>query len=245
MAVARRVSTRPGHRPRPLADRRQVVLGGLLAAFGVGSVALRPHSRVPVLSKQAMDAAIPATVGRYAVASVEGLVLPPTDELTSRLYDQVLTRIYQAPGSPPLALLIAYGRAQDTDIRLHRPDECYPAQGFAISDQRHAEVALAGRRVTGTILSAHRSDRDEQVLFWTRIADTSPPEAAGERSVIIRAKLAGRMPDGVLVRLSAIMAEQGPALRLMQGFVAELSANLNATGQRLLLGQPEALRGKM
>ena len=158
--------------------------------------------------------------------TTDGLVLPPQDELSAKLYEQVLTRMYQADRRPPIALLIAYGGAQNADLQLHRPDECYPAQGFSISGKRHVPVAWGEQTISATMLTGARFDRTEQVLYWSRIARLFPEEARDERRAIISENLAGRMPDGALVRLS----EQ------MRGFAHALAGGLGPTGRRILMG---------
>ncbi len=218
-------------------DRRDVMLGGLLAMIGAGSVLLRPVSTAPVMTAARLDAAVPHVLGRWQVAATDGLVTAPEDELSARLYDQILTRIYRAPEGtwPDIALLVACGRGQDADVQLHRPDACYPAQGFALSDADALPVDFGGHAVPARIVTATRDAQAQQVVFWTRIGDRFPPDAAAERSLIVRENLAGRMPDAMLVRISVDGAVRGDALRAVRGFVTLLAASLSADGRRLFI----------
>lgn len=219
--------------PRP--SRREVVLGGVLAMIGAGSVLLRPRSTIPVLTSERMDAAVPMAVGPWRSEPTDSLVTAPADELAARLYDQILTRIYRAPSLPDVGLLIAYGRGQDTDVQLHRPDVCYPAQGFVLTDQRAVPVRLADRMLPAQVVTAQRYDRVEQIVFWTRIGQDFPPDVHAERGVIERENLSGRMPDAVLVRLSVDQPDRPAAVAAMLSFVRLLGAGLPADGRRLLL----------
>ncbi len=81
-------------------DRRDVLLGALLAAIGGASVVLRPTSRLAQLGSAKLDAAVPRTLGPWSVATTDGLVTAPSDELSAKLYDQILTRVYRGPGVP-------------------------------------------------------------------------------------------------------------------------------------------------
>ncbi len=243
-------------------SRRDCLAGGLLGLIGAASVLLRPTSAAPVLTDRWIDAAVPQRLGPWQVAARDGLVTAPSDELSARLYDQILTRIYRvdrgwgagagagapvsasASGSvsasgmaqlPDVALLIAYGRGQDADVQLHRPDACYPAQGFVLSDPQALPIRFAGRTVPAQIVTARRDDLVQQVIFWTRIAGTFPPDVAAERRVIVRENLAGRMPDAVLVRISVDLPARADAVAAVLGFIGRLSAMLPPDGRRLLV----------
>jgi EpsI family protein len=218
-------------------DRRDVMLGGLLAMVGAGSVLLKPVSTTPVMTSARLDAAVPQKLGPWRVAATDGLVTAPEDEMTARLYDQILTRIYRAPDTtlPDMALLVACGRGQDADVQLHRPDVCYPPQGFTLSDERTLPLDFDGHAVPARIVTASRDGMAQQVVFWTRIGDRFPPDAAAERALIVRENLAGRMPDAVLVRISVEGVERGDALRAIRGFVGLLAAALPADGRRVFV----------
>eukprot|EP01037_Dinobryon_pediforme_P011244 gene11244-11329_t len=250
----------PGFRRPALAlpSRRDCLAGGLLGLIGAASVLLRPTSTAPVLTDRWIDAAVPQRLGPWQVAARDGLVTAPSDELSARLYDQILTRIYRvdrgwgagAPEPvteptaesasglarlPDVALLVAYGRGQDTDVQLHRPDACYPAQGFALSDPQALPIRFAGHIVPAQIVTARRDDLVQQVVYWTRIAGMFPPDSASERRVIVRENLAGRMPDAVLVRISVDLPERTEAVAAVLGFIGRLSAMLPPDGRRLLV----------
>lgn len=236
-----------GATPRPQwrhPARRDLLLGGVLGLAGLAEIGLRPVSTAPRLSAVWVDAAVPHRIGPWQVAARDGVVTAPADELAARLYDQVLTRIYRAPSqttdAPDIALLVASGRGQDLDVQLHRPDACYPAQGYALSDERPVPLVFAGVPLTAATVRAQRDDDLQQVLWWTRIGTAFPADAATQNRTIVRANLAGRAPDAVLVRLSTALRGDGPgaaaaALAALLGFAAALGGALGADGRKLLV----------
>ncbi len=217
-------------------DRRQFVLGAALLGITAASLALKPRRMFARLGGPAIEAAIPKQLGPYSFASVNGLVLPPQDELSAKLYDYVLTRMYQRAGFNPVGLCIAYGSAQDSGLQLHRPDECYPAQGFTIGDRRALDIDLAGHRVPAITLVASRPDRTEHLLYWTRIGSLFPTDARAERMKIYLDNLKGQLPDGVLVRLSESGGDATAAQAELLEFAKLLYAGLDATSRQVLLG---------
>ncbi len=222
--------------------RRQFVYGGALVAAAAVAIALTPRRLTDPIARDELDHAVPNVIGRYRFATVSGLVMPPQDEISERIYDQVLTRVYVADDVPPMMLLIAYGSAQDSGLQLHRPEVCYPASGYEISGIR--EIGLKGLRpgtdVQATFLTAARGSHTEQVLYWTRIGQHFPNSGWQEKSAIISANIGGSLPDGVLVRVSIQSPDRAEALRLVEGFNTAMVASLGARGRRLLLGSTAA-----
>lgn len=226
--------------PPPLAaargvDRRQFVLGAALLAAAGGTQLLRPRRLAARLADGELDRAIPKRFGPYSFVTASGLVLPPTDEITDRIYDQVLTRVYSAPDRLPTMLLIAYGSAQDYTLQAHLPEVCYPSSGYTLTGLDRLPVTLRrGRTDKAVFLTAERADRIEQVYYWTRIGDRFPSTLTDERLAVVRANLAGELPDGVLVRMSAISPDRAAALAQLEAFSAALLAGVGPLGRRLL-----------
>lgn len=217
-------------------DRRQVLLGGGMLAAAGAAVVLRPRRTVERLPDGTLDRVVPTSIGRWKFLTTSGLVLPPQDELTEQLYDQVLTRVYAADGLPPIMLLIAYGSAQDYTLQAHLPEVCYPSSGYSISNVSRVPVSLGpGRSETATFLSAQRAERFEQVFYWLRIGTRYPATLAQERLAVVEANLRGVLPDGVLVRLSIIGDDRKAALGQIESFNQQLLASLGAAGRRLLV----------
>lgn len=219
------------------ADRRQFLLGGALMAAAATGMALRPRRIAEPLKEGTLDRVVPKKLGPYDYVTASGVVLPPADDLTERIYDQVLTRVYAADGLPAMMLLIAYGSAQDATLMLHRPDVCYPASGFTLSGAREVPVTLgaAGAHKVNFV-SAQRNERTEQILFWSRIGDRFPVSARDEKMSVFLSNLAGAMPDGVLVRVSAVTPNADRALAELDNFNRLLLASVGGEGRRLLLG---------
>lgn len=216
-------------------DRRQFVFGGACLATLGAMVALRPRRMQPRLADGMLDRAIPKTIGPYSFFTASGLVLPPKDEITERIYDQVLTRVYVADGLLPMMLLIAYGSAQDYTLQAHLPEVCYPSSGYTLTAQSRVPVTLRpGQTDRATYLTAERADRIEQVYYWARIGTEFPASLSEERLAVIRANLSRQLPDGILVRISALTPDRAAALKQLQAFNQALIRSVGPAGRALL-----------
>jgi EpsI family protein len=216
--------------------RRQFLVGGAMLAAAGAAALLAPRRLIAAPPEGILERAIPMQIGAYRYMTASGLVVPPQDELSERIYDAVLTRVYEAgPNDPAIMLLIAYGSAQDSGLQVHRPEVCYPAAGYAIKDTGLAPLAgVAGAEAT--YLTVERGDRTEQVYYWTRIGDRFPKDAWAEKLAIFGANIRGGMPDGVLVRVSMLSPSRAESLAPVTRFNQALLASLGADGRRVLLG---------
>ena len=63
------------------------------------------------------------------------VVNPQTKELLDTLYSQILTRTYVNKDGYRIMLSMAYGDDQRGGLQAHRPEVCYPAQGFKVASR--------------------------------------------------------------------------------------------------------------
>lgn len=228
----------PRSLPKP--SRREVIAGSLALAVTAASELLQPRRMFERLSQYQLDAAIPKRVGAYRFASSSGLVLPPRDELSQKLYDQVLTRVYRADGLLPIMALFAYGSVQNLSLELHRPEECYPQQGFTITEPQLLSMELSEATIPASALTARRANGYvEQVLFWSRIGTQFPESRMAQSIVVAKDNFAGRVPDGLLVRLSVPTPDRQAGLQAARSFTLELDRALSPRGRKIVFGDKD------
>ncbi|RVT90180.1 exosortase-associated protein EpsI, V-type [Sphingomonas crocodyli] len=218
-------------------SRRQFLIGGALAATSIMAVAATPRPSGKPLAKGGLDKAIPRQIGAWRHTASSGLVVPPQDETEARVYDQVLTRVYAAPTGAPIMLLIAYGGGQTGMFEIHRPEACYPAQGYVLSGRRDVAIPVTAKETIPAIFWSADSDiRSEQLLYWTRIGDYFPKDWAQSHLAVIGSNLNRQLPDGVLVRLSSLGNDKDEALQSLEAFSRLLIESLRGHSRRLLVG---------
>jgi EpsI family protein len=211
--------TQPAGR-RLIISRRHFVVGAILAGASAGSYAAQPQARYSPINKQKFVSWIPEKVGPWTATSASGVVLPPPDALSDRLYDNLVTRVYDAPNEPPVMVCIAYNYKQDGVLQLHRPEVCYPAGGYSLSPTVPVELPLAsGREIHANAFTASGPERVEQVLYWTRVDDAFPRSWLDQRTVVMKANLRGIIPDGVLMRVSLADGDQSRSMETLRRFL--------------------------
>lgn len=222
-------------------DRRDL-LGGIACAGALGLAEwLRPRTPV-VLMPQGGKLAdlVPERLGPW-VRGREGDIVVPRSEgtLASRLYGDQLARIYyrEDGASLPMMLSIAYGYRQSDALQLHRPESCYPAVGLAVGPAQALTIDVAGGHVPAVALTATGRQRVEDVVYWTRMGRTFPRSAAEQRRMRFANAVEGLVPDGALVRASALRTNpNAPVFAEVAGFLRNLAGGLAPTGRKVLLG---------
>lgn len=218
-------------------SRRNLIVGGALLATAGISYARQPRHMPPLLGKTKLETLIPSRIGPWTFETSSGLVLPPSDQLTESLYDELVTRVYTGPDGGGVMMLIAYSGRQDGMLQVHRPEICYPASGYRLDRMEdHAIPLTAAERLPARFIVAEGRSRTEQLVYWTRIGPSFPTSWLGQREAVVRENLKGFIPDGVLVRISTIMQNDTAALNLLERFTAELRRSLTGKAGQALFG---------
>lgn len=222
--------------------RRDVLLGGGLLLGAGAALAMTPRERLILMGDRKLETMLPKRFGPWRDVPSSAVLLPDEPgSLTARLYRQVLSRLYEAPGRLPIMLVIAYGDTQSDLLQVHRPEVCYAAVGFQIEASRRIDLEVGGRaRVPARELVARSDQRVEPLVYWTRVGDDLPTSRREQQLMKLRTELGGVLPDGVLVRISTI-AEPAPAVfAQLQAFARDMISALKPADRPVLIGRPLA-----
>lgn len=220
--------------PQRLLDRRRAIMGGAFLLTAGVAAARVPSNPIDLLGKNKIDRLIPDEIGRWTFYSKSGLVVPPPDQLSEMLYSQLLTRVYVSKTALPIMFLVAQSSGQTGILQVHRPEFCYPAGGFTLSNKAQHPIRLGGSVLDTTVLSATADDRMEQILYWTRVGYDMPTTWQEQRWSVARANLRGDVPDAVMVRASTITPDRDLAIATLEEFTRALFASVPANVRRLL-----------
>jgi EpsI family protein len=215
------------------------ILGAAMATTTALTGALTPtHKVADVKAQFRLDQMIPK---RFANWSVDDSVVPltpdPTQkELLAALYEQTLGRTYINEAGQRVMLSIAYGGDQSKQLQLHLPEVCYVAQGFDMVEDRQGELDTAYGRVPVKRLVMRQNARNEPITYWVTIGDKAVMSGLGQKYQRFVYGLSGRIPDGMLVRVSTIGADQQAAYQMQARFVNQMLDALAPRDRARLLG---------
>ena len=228
-------------------NRRDLIIGGSLIAAAASAEILRPRTPlILLLDGRDLEDVIPKTIGSWRKVESDDFVLPKVPgSLADRLYNQTISRLYLSPDHDPVMMVIAYGAVQNDLLQLHRPEVCYSAVGFTITDSRTVNVALTDTAMLpARELTARSERRVEPILYWTRIGDDLPTNGSEQRRVKLRQQMNGYLADGVLVRFSTI-GDPTPATSAdLNLFARSMVMALKPEDRPALIGRPLAAQLK-
>ena len=204
--------------------KSMVLLALMLLSAGLGA-ALRPtiflaDERSPIDLKTMVPTAFG---GWHELLNVSAQIIDPQQKETlDRIYSQILTRTFVNSQGYRIMLSIAYGKNQSKSLELHSPEVCYPAQGFAVTDKQTATLNILGKPIAATRLETNLGQRHELVTYWNVVGTNITTSLFDKRLVDLRYTLTGRIPDGILVRVSSIDRATDNAYAIQNQFAAEL-----------------------
>jgi N-acetylglucosaminyldiphosphoundecaprenol N-acetyl-beta-D-mannosaminyltransferase len=219
--------------------RSAIAVALLMALTSIGSVIARPEVRPADTAIQFdLELMVPQTFGDWSQVPdpLVQVVNPQTRELLDKLYSQVLSRTFVSSSGYKVALSLAYGSNQTGEMQAHKPEVCYPAQGFKLHSNVPGVLVTEFGSLPVRRLSTSRGPRQEPVTYWFTVGDRAVEGMLNKRLVEIRYGLTGQIPDGLLFRVSSIDADPQQAYLRHESFVRQLLAALAPVDRRRLSG---------
>jgi EpsI family protein len=120
-------------------------------------------------------------------------------------------------------LSIAYGEDQRDGMQAHHPEICYPAQGFQVNSIQTSQITTPYGTVPVKRLETQLNEqRIEPVTYWLTVGDEATLGGVNKKLIEMRYGLHGRIPDGLLFRISSIDHDAAGAFLLQEKFAREL-----------------------
>jgi EpsI family protein len=210
----------------------------MLAASAAAMLARPSIKSADDAPRASLEEMVPRRFGdwREVPAGTTQVINPQTQALVERLYADTLRRTYVNSAGYRIMLSLAYGSDQRGDLQAHRPEVCYPAEGFTVHENAPARLATRFGEISGRHLLTSLGARREPVTYWFTVGDRAVPGPVQKRLVELRFALSGRIPDGMLFRVSSIDADAAQAQRLHRDFVDSLLASVPARARTRLAG---------
>lgn len=207
--------------------QRRRALAVLAAAVGTGYAAWAWTPRRYLADQTRpiqLETELPRRFGDWAIDENLPVVLPSPDvqALLNLIYSQVLARTYVNGRGQRIMLSIAYGGDQSDGTRAHRPEVCYPAQGFQIISNRIGSMQVDGHAQPVRQLTAKLGSRIEPISYWMMIGEQIALSGFEQKKAQLRYGARGVIADGLLMRISSIGPDDEVTRELHQRFVGDL-----------------------
>ena len=219
-------------------SRTAFILAALMCGAAVAGIAARPGTKAADRGNAiVLETAVPKGFANWRVLPDQsGVVNPQTKELLDKLYSQVLTRTYVNTEGYRIMLSMAYGDDQRGGLQAHRPEVCYPAQGFKLGKVEDGALLTSFGNIDVRRLTTVLGQREEPVTYWLTVGDRVIKNKFEKRMEEIRLGLTGQIPDGLLFRVSSIDKDVTRAFAMQQKFTADMMASVPSETRRQLSG---------
>jgi EpsI family protein len=214
---------------------------GLCMFAGAGlALALKPTDMLADQVQFDLETLVPAQMGDWKIDTTIAtlLVAPELQKVIDETYSQTLTRTYVNSAGKRIMLSVAYGGAHGEGMQTHRPEVCYPAQGFQVVKNTRPDVLsteygeLPVRR-----LVAAQGPRNEPITYWVVVGEQQTQFGLGMKLAQMRYTLTGVIPDGMLVRVSSIDRDEAGAYDNQSDFIRAMLAAMRDTERARLTGK--------
>ena len=164
------------------------------------------------------------------------LVSPDTAALLNKIYNQTLSRSYVNAKGERIMLSVAYGGDQSDGTRAHRPEVCYPAQGFQLLDSTTSTLQGGPEGLRVRRLVAKLGGRNEPITYWMVIGERVTITGTEAKLAQLSYSVRGLIPDGMLVRVSSIDNDAQAAFKAQQGFITQLGQAISPDVRPMVMG---------
>lgn len=219
---------------------KHLIVGLLMFAAAGMALALKPTEKVADAGpKVDLEVLIPKEFGDWKMdETIAPIILNPVQKaVIEKIYSQTLTRTYVNSKNDRIMLSIAYGGDQSDSMAVHKPEVCYPSQGFEILKNKDGRFSTGFGDIPVRRLVAMQGRRIEPITYWTTVGDTvAIKEGLQWKLSQIKYGLTGKIPDGLLFRISSIQADEEAAYQAQDDFSRALLGGLTPEGKQRIIG---------
>jgi EpsI family protein len=226
-------------------NRRLWVLGGLMIVSASVAAAMIPTRYWSEHTASVKYASLfPETFGTWQLAREQAVAVinPQQQETLDAIYDEIVAKVYidRASGRRMMVSL-AYGNNQSRATQVHKPEVCYPAQGFELVSMRKDVLQLGNTAGVPVMrIVAKMGQRVEPLTYWIRAGDRVVRGSIEQNLARVSLGLRGYIPDGLLFRISEINGNPEASFALQDRFVRDFIALQAPRAAESLIGTPQA-----
>ncbi|MBI3432278.1 MAG: EpsI family protein [Hydrogenophilales bacterium] len=221
---------------------RHLIIGLCMFIAAGMAVALKPTVKLSDSEpKIDLETLIPKQFGDWKIdQTIKPLIPDPQQQaLLNKIYNQTLARTYVNSRNERIMLSIAYGGEQSDGMAVHKPEVCYPSQGFQILKNVTGTFSTGSGDIPVRRLVATQGERIEPITYWTTVGDSVAVNGLKWKLDQLKYGLTGKIPDGLLFRISSIEADDAAAFRMQDDFARALLRALTPQGKDRLIGHPD------
>ena len=217
--------------------KKQLIILLLCLLTALAAYQFTPNTLLADASPITLESIVPTAISGWhqEQESKDAIITSPElEEKISSIYSQTLSRRYLSDDGYRIMLSIAYTKDQRDNAgqQSHRPEICYPAQGFEIL--RRSKSIIDERNIPLIRLETVNQERYEVVSYFMTIGNLVANTSADIKFAQIKYSLDGYIPDGVIFRVSSIDTDSKRAFAEQNKFILDLLTAAPSAASRIL-----------
>jgi EpsI family protein len=222
--------------------KRNILISLLLLITAIMTVMLKP---APIVSESGpkidLETLIPKQFdGWHIDETIMPLQASPDQEdALKKIYSQILTRTYVNGSGQRIMLSVVYGDGIDRQLDVHRPEYCYAAQGFQVSQYTDQVIQTLVGSLSLRRMVATKGQRIEPISYWVKIGDKAFSSTFERKLQKIKQGFTGRVDSGMLVRVSSIESDERIAYPEQETFINALLQSVPSVQRKQLIGDKQ------
>lgn len=181
---------------------------------------------------------IPKKFGSWKLIehNVSQIIDPEMQANLDKIYSQTVSRIYVDESGRSIMLSLAYGPDQRDGMNAHKPEVCYPAQGFEIKKIESDSLSLYDLTIPVKRLKTVSGARVEFVSYWILVGDKVTSSNIEKKMQQVKFRFRGEVPDGLLFRVSSIGSSGVVEYQAHNRFINTLIGSLKKSDRVIIIG---------
>jgi EpsI family protein len=217
------------------------IIGLCMVAAALLSIVLTPTKLTSATApKVDLETMIPKQFGDWhQLQELDVISVSPEVQATiDKIYQQTLSRTYINSNGQQIMLALAYGDNQADNLQVHKPEQCYPAQGFQILHSVTGSLHLeqSQKNIPVKRLVAKQGARIEPITYWITVGNQIAVNGWKWKLAQLKYGLTGKVPDGMLVRISSIGEDEKLSFSVQQNFINTMLNNMRPEDKMHLVG---------
>lgn len=213
--------------------RTATIIMALLVSAAVAATALTEREQIAIAGPKVVLAnEVPTQFAGWREDESANVVLPDPNlvEQLQNVYSDTLSRTYIDAAQHRVMLSIAYGSDQSSEAtQAHRPEYCYTAQGFQLTELPQSDFDLGSKRIAVRRMIGSRGERYEPISYWLTIDGQPTLPGLNRKWLQAQYRLRGRIPDGLIFRVSTVGMTAEQSFAVQADFVKALFQSMNAS----------------
>ncbi|CAM4851717.1 unnamed protein product, partial [Rotaria magnacalcarata] len=224
-----------------LSNNSSILIAMLMVGASVTAYIAKPKIFLTdIYVRKHLSKEIPEEFKNWNTQRTEDTAIVDPIQLTvlKELYAETYSKKYLNDQGEMIMLSIAYGRDQNDGHDVHKPDLCYPAQGFVVLEEKKINLKLdVNRNISVKYMKTQKGERIEPLVYWTTAGNFIYDTKLQKKLIELNYAKNNLIPDGMIIRISTINSDSEKSINTIKSFIRDFYTGILKIDQDRYFGE--------